>query len=103
MRELFDCTKSIKNNVIRPSQISDDKFECFKSKGLHFIHINARSIFHKLSEIKLLTNKCKPAILAITESWLEESFTNESIGIEGYNIARRDRTSHGGGVLMYIR
>ena len=101
--ELFDCTKSIKNNVIRPSQISDDKFECFKSKGLHFIHINARSIFYKLSEIKLLTNKCKPAILAITESWLEESFTNESISIEGYNIARRDRTSHGGGVLMYIR
>ena len=83
--EIFDCTRSIKNNIIRPSKISEDKFKCFKSKGLHFIHVNARSMFHKLSEIKLVTNKCNPAILAITESWLDESFTNESIGIEGYN------------------
>ena len=40
---------------------------------LSTIHINARSMFHKLSEIKLLALKIKPAIIYISESWLDIS------------------------------
>ena len=43
------------------------------------------------------------SIISITETWLDSSFPNNSIKIEGYNIIRRDRQTHAGGVCMYIR
>ena len=42
-------------------------------------------------------------MLAISESWLDSSHTDESIKIEGYNVIRRDRETHAEGVCMYIR
>ncbi|CAL4133812.1 unnamed protein product, partial [Meganyctiphanes norvegica] len=90
------------NNNVTPSEAPDDIFDIFKNKGLHFIHINARSMFNKLSEIQYIAKKTKPAIISITETWLDESHTNNSILIEGYKIVRRDRLTHGGGVCMYI-
>ena len=74
--------------------MTDDRFDCFKRKGMHFIHLNARSMFHKLSELKLLAMKSKTAILAITETWLDSTYTDASIKIEGYNLIRRDRDTH---------
>ena len=87
-----------------PSQMPDNTFDCFKRRGLHFIHINARSMLHKLTEIKLLALKIKPAVITISESWLDESQTDESIKIDGFNVLRRDRISKskGGGVCAYI-
>ena len=71
---------------------------------MHFIHLNAQSMFLKMSELRILAKENKPAVLSITETWLNDSFTNESIKIEGYNIVRRDRIGRSaGGVLMYIR
>ena len=81
----------------------DDTFKCLKKKGLHFVHINARSLTPKLSEINYIVNKYNIAVLAISESWLEESHTDASIKIEGYNIIHRDRETHAGGLFMYIR
>ena len=60
-------------------------------------------MFNKMSEIKIIVEKTNAAILSITESWLDDSHTNESISIEGYNFVRRDRMTHAGGVIMYIR
>ena len=91
------------NNIPVPSRVPTNAFDCFKNKGLHLIHINARSMYNKLSEIRIITRETNPAILSITESWLDESHTTESISIEGYNIVRRDRKTHAGGVLMYVR
>ena len=60
-------------------------------------------MFHKLSEIKVLALKIKPAVISISEIWLDASNTNLSINIEGYNVLRRDRISHAGDVCAYIR
>ena len=81
----------------------DNIFECFKRKGLHFIHLNARSMYPKLAELRLLAQKCNPAVLSITETWLDSSHTDEEIKIEKYTVLRRDRESHAGGVCMYVR
>ena len=86
-----------------PSTMPDNIFECFKSKGLHFVHVNARSLYPKLSEIRLLAHKCNIAVLCISETWLDASHTDESVEIEGYKVVRRDRLTHAGGVCMYIR
>ncbi|CAL4066470.1 unnamed protein product [Meganyctiphanes norvegica] len=45
------------NNNITPSEAPEDIFDVFKNKGLHFIHINARSMFHKLSELVYIAKK----------------------------------------------
>ena len=79
-----------------------NQFDIFKNKGLHFIHINARSMFNKFFEIEYIVKKSKAAIVSISETWLDESHTNNSIAIEGYKLVRRDRMAHAGGVCMYI-
>jgi hypothetical protein len=100
-----DNTANSVNNrhVIRPSLVTDSRFDCFKKKGLHFAHLNARSIFHKVSELKLIARKYKIAVFSITETWLDNSYTDQSIKIEGYNLIRRDRDSFAGGVCIYIK
>ena len=90
-------------NIKKPSELEDNNFECFKRKGLHFIHLNARSLFPKLSEVKVIAKKSKAAVICVTESWLDESHPDASVYIEGYSLLRNDRQSYGGGVCAYIR
>ena len=78
-------------------------YECFKRKGLHFLHINARSLPSKLSEIRLIAQQTRVTAICISESWLDSTVTDAEIMVDGYNIIRNDRNRHGGGVCMYIR
>ena len=56
-----------------------------------------------MSEVRYLTSRTNVAVLAITESWLDDSYTDDAVKIEGYSIQRRDRDGHAGGVCVYIR
>ena len=73
-------------DIIIPSQVADNIFDCLKGKGLHFIHINARSMFHKLPELQYIASLTNPAIISISETWLDDTFTDDSIKIVGYNV-----------------
>jgi hypothetical protein len=42
-------------------------------------------------------------ILAINESKINESVSDDEISVCGFHLIRKDRNRHGGGVLMYIR
>ena len=44
----------------------------------------------------------KPHVICITESWLDTHISDQELSIDGYNIIRRDRNRHGGGVALYI-
>ena len=90
-------------DIIIPSLAPENIFECLEGKGLQFIHLNARSMFHKLPEIDYIAKKVNPAIISISETWFDESFTDTSVDIEGYKIKRRDRDTRSGGVCVYIR
>lgn len=46
-----------------PSSASDEHFQCFLKKGLHFIHLNMRSLLPKLSKLKLLAIKTRAAVI----------------------------------------
>ena len=94
---------NIQYNTVRPSDLTDDHFDCFKRKWLHFIHINARSLYPKLSELDIIAKKSRAAVIGVTESWLNESHTDESVKIEGYTLIRNDRQSHAGRVCAHIR
>ena len=47
------------------NKLTNANWECFKKKGLHFIHANARSIFHKLPELELISKNTNAAIIAL--------------------------------------
>jgi hypothetical protein len=119
--EVVDCTQSdsIESNNINvdtsanitqnsndafqlPTESSDDQYQCFSKKGMHYLHLNARSLLPKISELRHIANRTKAAVISVTETWLDSSVTNSEINIEGCNIVRRDRNRQGGGVCTYI-
>ena len=56
--------------ITTPSNIEDiesDEFNCFLRKGLHFIHLNARSVLPKL-ELIVLASKTKAAVIGVSET-----------------------------------
>ena len=66
-------------------------------------HLNIRSLLKKIDEIKILIHQNSFDILAISETWLSDKIPNELVNIPGFNVYRKDRPSHGGGVLIYIK
>ena len=65
-------------------------------------HINICSLRNKIIEVAELLS---PGIhlLAVSETHLDETFNDEVLGIQGYNIFRRDRNVNGGGVAVYVQ
>ena len=69
---------------------------------LSILYFNARSIIPKCDELRIICEAHKPDVVCITESWLSSDINNAELHISGYQIVRRDKNRHGGGVLMYI-
>ena len=42
-------------------------------------------------------------LLALSETRLDNTFTDSAVSIDGYTLIRRDRCRGGGGVGMYVR
>ena len=78
-------------------------FDCFKTRGLHFLHLNARSLLPHLEELKLIAHKSNAAVIGISETWLDDSVSDTEVSIPNYIILRCDRNRNGGGACMFIR
>ena len=70
---------------------------------LSALYYNARSIIPRLDELRLICSDTTPDIVCIVETWLRDSISDSELTINGYNLVRRDRNRHGGGVMLYIR
>lgn len=69
---------------------------------------NANHILNKIDELSILSYFIRPAIIAVTETWLTGDIVDDHLLIShsnlNYKIYRRDRPERtGGGVLLYIR
>ena len=75
--------------------------------NLKCIHMNARSICNKYSELELCVQLENPDIIGITETWLNNKISDNELIFDGYTIFRRDRINSckngGGGVMLLIR
>lgn len=58
---------------------------------------NSCSIAEKRDDLILMINEYKPNVIAINESWLNPG---QPFSIPGFKIARKDRATRGGGVLL---
>ena len=71
---------------------------------MHFLtlcHCNMRSVLKegKIEELGLFVSDHNIDILAITESWLDNSVADDRVRIHGFHtVFRNDRNRHGGGL-----
>lgn len=71
-----------------------------------FCHVNARSILKpgRLDEIYLdLCCLHNFDVICVSESHLSSEVPDIDINLPSYNVFRRDRNRHGGGVMIYVR
>ena len=50
---------------------------------------------------RLLVDDKQPHVLCLNETKLDDTVEDNCIDIDGYQVIRKDRTRHGGGVAMY--
>ena len=72
-------------------------------KGFKVAHINVRSLYNKLDEVRSLLTESDLDVLCISETWLDDTISDSEINILGYIPERKERNRQGGGVMMYIR
>ena len=73
------------------------------SNNLFVLYFNARSIKNKLEEFHAPVYLDKLDIIAITESWLDDSFNAGEVFPSEYSVFCNDRNTHGGGVALGIK
>ena len=68
------------------------------------VYLNARSVKNKVPELQSFISTHNPDIIAITETWLDDTFTDiQLFGSGDFQVFRKDRNAHGGGVLLAIK
>ena len=80
------------------------------SKGLKIMHFNVRSLRNKVELIRILLLSRSIDILALTETWLDETWNDKELAVPGYNLFCKDREANnqsrscaGGGIVIYAR
>ena len=57
----------------------------------------------KLDQIRtVLQHQHQFDIIAVTETWLTTAVSDDDIGLDNYNVYRKDRQGRGGGVCIYV-
>jgi hypothetical protein len=88
-----------------PPDTSNDcvNWGIFKRRGYHLLHLNVNSLLPKVDELRTIAKTTNAALIGITESKLDDSISDSEITIVGYDLLRKDRNRHGGGVACYVR
>ena len=55
---------------------------------MHFGHLDVNSFFPKVEELRTQVFNTKISVLGITETKLDNTFSNEEVKIDGYNLLR---------------
>ena len=63
---------------------------------------NVRCLRNKVDETSLKLRELSPDIAVLCETWLSDDIPDSSVSIPNYNVFRRDRDSHGGGVAIFV-
>ena len=114
LNDLSTLDSPVRNNASprqslgEPETLSDiDKFFDLRIKYHNnplvcFLNIN--SIRNKIIDLRIVMERCLPDLLVVIETKLNETFKTETLLVNGYKKPiRRDRTEHGGGIMLYVR
>ena len=69
------------------------------------IMTNIRSLRHKVDELSAASVCIRPSLIALSETWLDSSVSDDEVALQNYEILRQDRTAtkRGGGVCIFVR
>lgn len=92
------------NTFVQNSTIDYDQSLCC-------LHINASSLFPKVTHVRSLLHNTNIDIMGVSETWLNAEHTNLMVAVDNYTIVRNDRnringrnkSMKGGGVLLYVK
>ena len=81
-------------------------------KGLSILSLNVRGLYSNLNELQVRFKDFD--VLCFSETWLNSSYTNQMITIDGFDIFRLDREAgnirtktgkakRGGGLVIYVK
>ena len=73
------------------------------SGSFHIVHLNINSIFNKFEHVFSMLDNLKLDIIALSEAKLDDSVPDKLFKHDDYVLIRRDRNSHGGGLLIYVK
>ena len=74
----------------------------FRSRSLHFIHLDRYSLLTKIDELREIIKIANPAVIGITETKIDNSINDAEGFMDGYCAIRRDRDKKGGRVVFYV-
>ena len=66
------------------------------------VSFNSRSVVNKRLELSSLLALKSYELVAITETFLDSTINSSEIFSDSFNVQRRDRSRHGGGVLLAV-
>ena len=72
-------------------------------KNIIIAHINVNSIKHKFEYINEIMSEGLVDILCITETKLDNSYSDALFSCKNFKCYRKDKTSKSGGLMIYIR
>ena len=72
-------------------------------KRLKIVHVNICGLRNKVRDIDNSLTSDKIHILAISETNVDITSVDATVGIQGYSFYRKDRDIYGEGVAMYIQ
>jgi hypothetical protein len=89
------------DSISNEANLSKNKLDTLK--GFRIAHLNITSLPKYIDQLRTYLVNKPVDIFTINETRLDESINDVEVNIEGYNLYRRDRCRHGGGVAIYTR
>ncbi|VDP92339.1 unnamed protein product [Echinostoma caproni] len=69
---------------------------------LHRFYTNSQGFLSEFAEVELCCQTGQWDIIAVTKTWLTTDILDLELSLPGMTLLRRDRTTRGGGVLLYF-
>ena len=70
---------------------------------MEYININIRGLISNLEELRHFVSTRKASFICVCETFLTGAVPDSAITISEYSFFRKDRGSHGGGLVVYFK
>ena len=85
-------------------ELADDgSIPVISKRGLRMCHLNVNSLPNKLEDLRYLLRNSPFDIIGLTETHCDNTVSDNELHIDGYDLLRKDRSRHGGGVMIYLK
>ena len=85
------------------SVVTNDAWNIFQKRDMHFIHLNINSILPKTDKIHYIAKLTNATVIGLSETKLDNAVLSSELEIEGYDLVRSDRSRRGGGVACFVK